>query len=448
MRTKLVGIALFVGILACMATAASATPTETGETGLVTMPTTDVLEPWHPSIGIHLNGEASDHNFDPVANRDVELWRTEFTLGIGLLPNLELTSQLPYVQFESDVQPQRHVDDIGGLRFGLKYRFLNEKDDAPLSVALLAGIVLGTGRDSFPAILDRNSAWGRRETYEVMAIADKIVWTNDRGKDVVLTLNAGGLFFDHPETFNSVNQSLQFQRRFRGPQATFETPFEFGVGLLSPLWSIDNFQIDLLGEFRGNTGTIDELQGSLPTWMFVGPRFAAANGLAIQGGIDFGLSGFLEPYRFIASLSYAMPGTEAPPPVARVAASPAPPPPPPPPAPAPKKKLILRGINFDFDKALVRTDAIPILQAAADTLKDNPEVDIIVEGHTDSKGTDAYNERLSVRRANAVRDRLAKLGVRASRMTVRGRGESQPVASNDTEEGRAQNRRVELLVQP
>ena len=135
---------------------------------------------------------------------------------------------------------------------------------------------------------------------------------------------------------------------------------------------------------------------------------------------------------------------------------PPPPPPPPPvvaaapepaPTPAPvKKKIVLRGVRFDFDKAVIRSDAEPILDEAARTLKDEPSIAIAVEGHTDSIGTDSYNQKLSLRRATAVRDYLAAHGVDADRMTVEGFGESRPVASNDTAEGRAQNRRVELRV--
>jgi outer membrane protein OmpA-like peptidoglycan-associated protein len=441
-RIWVTAVALLV--VAHLGQSAFAAPTETGESGLVTIPTTEVLAPWHFSIGTYENGEAD--NEQPELH-DIQLYRTEFSLGVGLLPNLEFSTQLPFVQFERGVAGHRHTDDIGDLRLNLKYRLLNEADGAPVSIALLGAAVIGTGRDSFPAILDRNTTFGRRETYEVMGILDKILWTTQGGADATLTLNAGGLFFDKPQSFSVQNQTLQFQRHFIGPNATFQDQFELGAGLKAPLFKNNHVETDLLGEFRGNTGTISEVRGARNAeWAFAGVRFNTCTGIAVQGGMDFGLSGFLEPYRFIAGLTYAMPAA-APPPPAKVAQAP-PPALRPSPPPTPKKKIVLRGVHFDFDKSNIRADSVPILRAAADTLKENADVDIVVEGHTDGKGTEAYNQRLSVRRATAVRDYLAKLGIPGRRMTVRGKGKSQPVAGNDTDEGRAQNRRVELLVQP
>lgn len=434
-RIWAVVIALLVG---SWGHAAFASPTETGETGLVTIPTTDVLPQWKPSIGITLDGII---NPPQTTTGEIEINHTHFSLGIGLLPNLEFTSEIPYVEFERNVPPQRHTDDIGGVRLGLKYRLIDEAKGAPLSAALLGAFVVGTGRDDFPAVLDRTTVFGSREAYEVMAILDKVLLKTSQG-DATLTLNAGGLFFDKPSAFSVHNQTLAFQREFRGPNATFDVPFEFAAGLKLPLFKTHYATGEFLNEFRGNTGIVQEVHGAVPTRDFVGLRFANVYGFAVQGGGDFGLSGYLDPYRFIASLSYAMPAA-LPPPPPRVAQAPPPPPPPPP----VKKKIVLRGVHFDFDKAVIRSDSVPILREAATTLKENPQVKVIVEGHTDSKGTDAYNQRLSMRRANAVKDYLVKLGVAATRLTAQGKGESQPVASNDTDEGRAENRRVELLTQ-
>lgn len=143
-------------------------------------------------------------------------------------------------------------------------------------------------------------------------------------------------------------------------------------------------------------------------------------------------------------LTYNAAAPEAPPPAPPVAAAP----PPPAPAPPTKKKIVLRGVNFDFDKANIRSDAKPILDEAASTLKKEGTISIVAEGHTDSKGTDAYNLGLSERRAKAVKEYLVKAGISANRIEVVGKGESDPVASNDTEDGRAQNRRVELRIRP
>ena len=132
----------------------------------------------------------------------------------------------------------------------------------------------------------------------------------------------------------------------------------------------------------------------------------------------------------------------------------APPPPPPPapvaqaapPPPPEKKKIVLRGVNFDFDKSNIRADARPILDEAISTLKEYKQITLSVDGHTDSVGTEEYNNKLSLRRAKSVADYLAKGGIDSKRMAEKGFGESQPVASNDTAEGRAQNRRVELKI--
>jgi OOP family OmpA-OmpF porin len=78
-------------------------------------------------------------------------------------------------------------------------------------------------------------------------------------------------------------------------------------------------------------------------------------------------------------------------------------------------------------------------------MKDNPGLKVSVEGHTDSVGSDAYNERLSERRAHAVKDYLVHQGIDASRISTVGYGEAKPVASNKTESGRAQNRRAEII---
>lgn len=121
--------------------------------------------------------------------------------------------------------------------------------------------------------------------------------------------------------------------------------------------------------------------------------------------------------------------------------------PPPPPPPAKGTKIAeIPGPNFDFNKSTLKPEGRAKVAEAAKILRDNPTIHVEVAGHTDSIGSDAYNMKLSERRARTVADELVKDGISASRLTVRGYGETKPVADNKTEAGRAKNRRVELDV--
>ena len=105
-------------------------------------------------------------------------------------------------------------------------------------------------------------------------------------------------------------------------------------------------------------------------------------------------------------------------------------------------------VKFDFDKAQVKPESYGDIKNLADFMKQYPQTTTVVEGHTDSKGSDAYNQKLSERRASAVRDVLVnQYGVEASRVNAAGYGESRPVADNATDAGRAVNRRVEAEVE-
>ena len=88
-----------------------------------------------------------------------------------------------------------------------------------------------------------------------------------------------------------------------------------------------------------------------------------------------------------------------------------------------------------------------MVDGAVKVMKDKPNMRVSVEGHTDSIGSDAYNQKLSERRAQAVRDYLVSQGIDAARISVKGWGKAKPVASNKTEAGRAENRRVEIIAE-
>ncbi len=153
---------------------------------------------------------------------------------------------------------------------------------------------------------------------------------------------------------------------------------------------------------------------------------------AVAGGIIGGIIG----YKYAQEPAPAPTATPAPPP-----------PPPPPPPPVAKERIVLRGAHFDFNKADIRPDAAPILDEAADILSKHPDVTVNVDGYCDAIGGFAYNLKLSQRRADAVAGYLEGKGIAANRLITHGYGKTHFVATNATPEGRAENRRVELVPQ-
>nr|WP_323054894.1 OmpA family protein [Dechloromonas sp. A34] len=103
-------------------------------------------------------------------------------------------------------------------------------------------------------------------------------------------------------------------------------------------------------------------------------------------------------------------------------------------------------ISFDSGRSDIKSNLSPILDRFATTLNQNPVTTVKIIGHTDSTGSDSVNEPLSVNRAIATRDYLARRGVASNRISVDGRGSREPVADNNTLAGRAMNRRVEIFV--
>ena len=130
---------------------------------------------------------------------------------------------------------------------------------------------------------------------------------------------------------------------------------------------------------------------------------------------------------------------------------PPPPLPPPPPAPAPKPVIIEKGrqtlnVEFDFDKSTIKKGYYQDIDDLAQVMKDYPDLSVVIEGHTDSVGTAAYNKKLSQERADAVKKYMVEKGIDANRLKAQGFGEDKPIAGNETEEGRQKNRRVEAAV--
>jgi OOP family OmpA-OmpF porin len=124
----------------------------------------------------------------------------------------------------------------------------------------------------------------------------------------------------------------------------------------------------------------------------------------------------------------------------------------PPPAPIAKPVIIEKGrqtlnVEFDFDKSTIKKGYYQDIDNLAQVMKDYPDLNVVIEGHTDSVGTAAYNKKLSQQRAEAVKKYMVEKGsIDANRLKAQGFGEEKPIASNKTKEGRQQNRRVEAAV--
>ena len=106
----------------------------------------------------------------------------------------------------------------------------------------------------------------------------------------------------------------------------------------------------------------------------------------------------------------------------------------------------LKNIYFDFDKTTLKNESFTELNKVVDFLKSNPSVEIEISGHTDSKGSDDYNASLSQGRSEEVVNYIISQGIDSYRLTAHGYGEAKPIDTNDSEEGRANNRRVEFTV--
>ena len=127
------------------------------------------------------------------------------------------------------------------------------------------------------------------------------------------------------------------------------------------------------------------------------------------------------------------------------------------PAPKPKKIVLndserivlsqaLEGVKFKTDSDVLLPESLPKLDAVAEIMKNHPDYKLTIDGYTDNTGSSQYNHELSYKRANAAKARLVVDGINGNRITTHGYGEERPIATNNTAEGRAQNRRIEFLV--
>jgi len=208
--------------------------------------------------------------------------------------------------------------------------------------------------------------------------------------------------------------------------------FQIGVGANV---KIIKDKLDLIAEGHTETVAKDFFSNKIQTPAEVGGalRYHATKNLDFTAGGTAGLNhGYGSPdYRVFLGVNYTRHREDAPEPVVS------------------KKDIIIKEkIQFDFDKSTIKSESFGILDNVVQILKENSDFKMVrIEGHTDSVGSDAYNQRLSQRRAEAVRQYLINKGIPASKLQAVGKGESEPLADNSTSAGRAKNRRTEFHVE-
>ncbi len=333
---------------------------------------------------------------------------------------------------------------VGDVHLGPKFRLFEEgQSPMPFSMAISGQAYVPSGSDQLPAQLDRDTAMNGDEVGgDVMAVFDKNLFTLPGGVPVTLTANLGGLFVSQPNVFRLDRQTepVFAQLRRKGfPDVTLHSNvIEYGMGLKLPLWVNDVGGLVSTVEYRGNTGTIDEVDSYQA--ILVGLRYALVKGLAAQVGADFGLSNSVTDYTILAGISWSGPQ---------------------PPAPMPEagkerivyrdrviqvERVVLSDVNFEFDKARLTDVGRSRVYLISQKLKEGKNVKVEIQGDTDYIGTEDYRKKLGVGRAEAVKAELVRLGVNPAQISTVSFGEDKTLTDMQTPWARAVGRRTGFVV--
>ena len=341
-------------------------------------------------------------------------WTDWWTTGINLPLVMWETWYDPNVA-TTKVQKETYHAKLGDMRLEMKFRLL-DIERYHVGLALVPFMYFPTGR--WQTYLG-NGMWSPGITLAFDAnIKDR----------VFLALNVG--YRNYAKTrYDATNAN-----------AILDDTMLIGGGIdvrINDTWA-------LLGEVWDESVLSGFFKNQLqnPSEFLVGARFTPQYrsvkglGIRLQGGRAI-TSGIGEPdFRVLLGINYRYDREPPPPPPVEVNAV------------AQEKIIITQKIHFEFNRSIIRPVSYPILDDVARLLNMNPQINQIrIEGHTDSVGSDAYNQRLSEKRANAVRTYLIKRGrIAPSKLVAVGYGEKRPIADNSTNRGRALNRRTEFVV--
>lgn len=386
---------------------------------------------WRYHFGMYF-----DYGHEPLEVRNIttgtrtgivdDLAMGHFQVALGFVDWFEAGVSVPVVMYESYRSPNAAVtggawqkkSGLGDVRLETKFRLLDNYR-FPIGIAVVPLVTFPSGKSDY--FMGQGKVTGGGKVAVEANIYNR-VW---------IAMNWG-------------YQYLPGQRQYysRNTDAVIDDLLTFGVGIHGKINSVWSLVADLYGEtvakdaFKSARQTPIIAHGGVVAM----PKFKGnLRGLSFTVGAGGGLTkGVGNPdFHILGGINYRQP---------RVVDLE---------EPAPgkadlklKEKIVItQKIHFEFDKAIIRPISYPILDDVIALLNANPHITLVrVEGHTDWIGSDAYNQRLSERRAQAVVDYLVTHGISRDRLTSAGYGESQPIADNHTEEGRAKNRRTEFTI--
>ncbi len=394
----------------------------------ITIQQSKTLYRWHFNVGMY-----TDYAYQPLEYADPtgarrrgivdNVLTTNVQGAVGFTDWFSAGVNLPVVWWETFYDPavraaavrkENKYVKLGDARLEMKFRILNI-ERYHIGLAAVPFYYFPTGSSSF---FLGNGMWS--------SFGGKLVLDADIKNRVFLAFNAG--YRNYSRTVYDTNT----------PNAVLNDTLELGGGInvrINDSWAV-------LGEVYSEhvLSGLFKNQIQNPAEFLVGGRFTPQKtikglGVTVAGGRGLTTGVGSPDFRILAGVNYTKPKVvELPPPVeVEVVAE--------------EKIVITQKIHFEFDKATIRPVSYPILDDVAHLLQINPQIKKVrVEGHTDWIGSDAYNQKLSERRAQSVRNYLIQKGIAPARLIAVGYGERRPIADNNTTKGRARNRRTEFTV--
>jgi outer membrane protein OmpA-like peptidoglycan-associated protein len=385
----------------------------------LTVEQSQTLGQWGYALG--LTGELSSRSLvlkDAAGTKIQDVIRkqvsADFGAAVGFLDWLNMGVVVSGVPWQQFVTPGTLASDdgarMGDVMVNFKARLLNN-EKAPIGIALVPFVTLPTGNE-------QHFVGNGKVTGGGLAVLD----TKRFADRVSFSVNAGAQIRDEVAL---------------SPGTTINDQFLYGAGVNVAVAK----PVQLIAEADGWT-TFDDFFGAnsrnleLDGGIRVLPGEKRNFQVTAGGGVGLMDGAGAPDWRVFTTVAYRHPkGEEAPPP--------------PEPLPEIKEEVITTNkIHFAFNKYVIKPASYPIIQEILNGIQGRADVEgVRVEGHTDSIGSDAYNQKLSDQRANSVRTFLIDHGYPAEKVTAVGMGETSPIADNATKEGRAQNRRVEFHLQ-